>query len=147
MARVLRLLPLGLLVLLGSCGRSDSPQTQIRRAIDAMETAAESRDVGDVLAFVSTEFRDQYGEGRDELSRYLRAYFIANQSLHLLTRINSIELPAADEARVKVTVGTVSREADATAAWNLAVDVHDFDVTMRKEGQEWNVTFVKWQRH
>ena len=40
----------------------------------------------------------------------------------------------------------VGREADAASAWNLAVDVDDFDVTMRKEGQEWKVTFVKWQR-
>ena len=41
----------------------------------------------------------------------LAGYFIANQSIHLLTRIDKIDFPASDEARLQVTVGMVGREA------------------------------------
>jgi hypothetical protein len=129
--------------LLSACGPADSPEAQVRKAVDAMEAAAEARDAGDVMAFVADDFRDSYGQGPDDLNRYLHGYFIANQSLHLLTRIDQIEFPASDEARLKVTVGAVSREADAAKSWNLAAEVHDFEVTMRRQDNDWKVTYVK----
>jgi len=118
----------------------------VRHTVDAMETAAEARDVGDLMAFIADDFRDGYGQGRDELRRYVQGYFIANQSIHLLTRIDRIEFPHPDEARLQVTVGMVGREADAANAWNLAADVHDFDVTLRRDGDDWRVIHAKWQR-
>ncbi|HEY6644529.1 hypothetical protein [Povalibacter sp.] len=128
------------------CSDSDSPESQVRRTIDAMEMAAKARDVGDLMDFVAADFRDGYGQGSDELRRYMQGYFIANQSIHLLTRIEGIEFPHPDEARLQVTVGMVGREADAANAWSLAADVYDFDVTMRKQGDDWRVIHAKWQR-
>ncbi|HKE96264.1 MAG TPA: hypothetical protein VKB34_18285 [Povalibacter sp.] len=87
------ILSLCCLVLLSACSEPDSPEAQVRKAIDAMETAAEARDTSDVMEFVATDFRDAYGQGAAELETYLRGYFIANQSLHLLTRINRIDSP------------------------------------------------------
>ncbi|HEY5808952.1 MAG TPA: hypothetical protein VIT67_13335 [Povalibacter sp.] len=137
------LLLLTIVFQLSACGSADSPEAQVRKTVDAMEAAAEDRDAGDVMAFVADDFRDAYGQGPDELNRYLYGYFIANQSLHLLTRIDQIEFPASDEARLKVTVGAVSREADAAKSWNLAAEVHVFEVTMRRQDDDWKVTYVK----
>jgi hypothetical protein len=137
-------LPALLLVLatLG-CSDPDSPEAQVRRALDSMEAAAEARDVGDLMEFIADDFRDGYGRGGDELRRYVQGYFIANQSIHLLTRINSLEFPHPDEARLHVTLGMAGREADAANAWNLATDLQDFEVTMRKVGDEWKVNYAK----
>lgn len=133
------------LVLLAGCSSPDSPEVQVRQVIDQMEAAAEARDTGDFMEFVSDNFRDEYGQGPDAAARYARGYFIANQSLHLLTRVNSIEFPAPDEARADISVGMVGREADAATAWNLAADLYDFDVVLRREGDEWKVTYAKWR--
>lgn len=130
----------------GGCGSPDSPEAQVRQIVDRMETAAEERDVGDLMGFVSGDFRDAYGQDSQEMSRYLRGYFIANQSIRLLTRINRIDFPLPDEARTQITVAMVGREADAATAWNLAADLHEFDVTLRKEDGEWKVTYAKWRR-
>lgn len=138
-----RLAPfLACLALLG-CANSDSPETQVRRAIDAMEQAAEARDVGDLMDHVADDFRDSYGQDRDQLRRYIQGYFIANQSVHLLVRVDEIEVPAPDEALVRMTVGMVGREADAANAWNLAADIQDFEITMRKDGGDWKVLYAK----
>lgn len=136
----------GAILLAGGCGSPDSPQAQVRRVVDQMEAAAEQRDVGDLMAFVADDFRDAYGQNREELARYLRGYFIANQSIRLLTRIDEVSFPWSDEARARITVAMVGREADAAAAWNLAADLHEFDVTLRRQGEAWTVTYVKWQR-
>src|SRR6185369_1682095 len=108
------------------------------------EIAAQERDVGEFMEFVSSDFRDAYGQGTQELARYIRGYFIANQSIHLLTRIDQLDFPAPDEARARIAVGMVGREAEAAAAWNLAADLHVFDVTFRQEGGAWKVTYAQW---
>jgi hypothetical protein len=129
---------------LGGCSDPRSPEAEIREMIDAMEEAAEARDVGEVMEHISAQFRDGYGRDGQALSQYVRGYFIANQSIHLLTRIERIEFPTQDEARAKVTVGMVGRDAAEANAWNLAADVHDFDVTFMREDGEWKVTHAKW---
>ena len=134
------------ILLAGGCGSPDSPEAQIRRVVDRMEAAAEQRDVGDLMEFVADDFRDAYGQNREELARYLRGYFLANQSIRLLTRIDEVHFPLSDEARARITVAMVGREADAAAAWNLAADLHEFDVTLRKQGEAWTVTYVQWRR-
>lgn len=128
---------------LWACGSSDSPQAQIRKVIDAVETAVEARDVGDVMQFVADDFRDAQARGPQELRRYLQGYFIANQSIHLLTRIEHIDFPHPDEAEVEVTVGMVGRDADAAGAWDLAAELRSFEVTMRRQDGEWKVVYAR----
>jgi hypothetical protein len=125
------------------CGDADSPETQVRHALDAIEQASERRDVGEVMEWVSPEFRSPHGQDTAELRKYLYGFFIANQSVHLLTRIDSLEFPAPDEARVDLTVGMASREAASASAWNLATEVHDFHVALRREGEDWKVIFAE----
>lgn len=129
---------------LAGCGDSSSPDAQVRATIAAIEEAAEARDVGGFMEHVSDEFRDSQGRAASELSRYVHGYFIANQSIHLLSRIESIEFPTSAEARARVTVGMVGRDAAAADAWNLAAEIHDFDVTFVREDGEWKVRYAKW---
>lgn len=129
-----------------ACSEAESPEAQVRKSIDAIEKAAEERDVRGVTEHVSQQFRDAHGRDPKELSQYVRGYFIANQSIYLLTRINSVEFPTPDEARARVTVAMVGREAEESDAWNLAGEIHDFDVTFMREDDEWKVSYFDYQR-
>ncbi len=139
--RTFLLLSAALLIM--GCSRPDSPETQVRNTVKAIEAAVEARDVGEVMTFISLDFRDGYGQGPDELRRRLYGYFIANQSIHLLARIDQLDFPTAGEARLKVTVGMAGRDAGSAASWDLAADVRHYDITMRTEGGDWKVTFVE----
>ncbi|HLS82487.1 MAG TPA: hypothetical protein VK025_13900 [Steroidobacter sp.] len=102
-------------LLLAGCADPDSPQTEVRRMIERLELAAEARDVGDVMTHVSSQYRDARGHDRDEIARYIRGYFIAHQAIHLLTRIERLEFPSSDEARLAVLVATANRPAQTPA--------------------------------
>lgn len=128
------------------CSDPQAPEAQVQAVIDAMETAAESRDVGDLMDHVSKNYRDAYGQGPEEASRYVRGFFLTNQQVHLLTRIDDIEFPSKDEARANVTVGMMSREADGAAAWDLAAELYEFDVGLVREDGDWKVTYADWKR-
>jgi hypothetical protein len=134
------------LAAVAACTQPDSPEQEIRTIIEQMERAMEERDVGDLMEHISGEYRDGDGRSPDEIAQYARGYMIANQSIHLLTRIDAIEFPVDDEARAKVLVGMVGREADAAGAWDLAADLYEFDVALIREGEDWKVTYAKWVR-
>jgi hypothetical protein len=134
------------LALLTACDDPGSPEQQVRAVIASMETAAEARDVGDLMEHISASYRDAQGQDRAEASRYARGYFIANQSVHLLTRIESLEFPAADEARVKLQVGMAGRGGE-TGSGGVSADLHDFDLVLVQEGGEWKVSYADWGAH
>lgn len=131
---------------LTACGEADSPEQQVRAVIEQMEAAAEQRDVGELIEHLSRDYGDANGRGPEEVARYLRGYFIANQSIHLLTRIEHLEFPTDGEARAQVLVGMAGREADATHQWDLAADLHAFKLALRREDEGWKVTFAEVMR-
>jgi hypothetical protein len=134
------------LLLLTACSDDGSPEQQVRAVIESMEVAAEARDVGDLMEHISANYRDAQGQDRTEASRYARGYFIANQSVHLLTRIESLEFPAADEARVKLQVGMAGRAGEPGQA-GLSADLYDFDLALVREDGEWKVSYADWRAH
>ena len=134
------------LATLAACGDADSPEQQVRAVIDQIELAAENRDVGEFTEHLSEDYRDSTGMGTDELARYLRGYFIANQSIQLLTRVEQLEFPTDGEARAQVLVGMVGREAAAANQWDLAADLHTFKIALRREDDDWKVTFAEVMR-
>ena len=133
------------LVLLAGCSDDTSAEQQVHTVIDSMELAAEARDVGDLMEHLSAAFRSADGQDRAETSRYVRGYFVANQSIHLLTRIESLEFPAPDEARLKLQVGMAG--GDGQGAVNLNADLYDFDVVLVREDGEWKVSYADWRAH
>jgi hypothetical protein len=131
---------------LTACSDPASPEQQVRAVIESMETAAEARDVGDLMEHISADYRDAQGRDRTEAVRYARGYFIANQSVHLLTRIESLEFPAPDEARVKLQVGMAGR-AGAPGSSSVSTDLYNFDLALIREGDEWKVSYADWHAH
>ena len=136
---------LAVLALLPGCSDDASPEQQVRSVIDSMEVAAEARDVGDLMEHVSTAYRSADGLDRAEAGRTVRGYFVVNQSIHLLTRIESLEFPAPDEARVKLQVGMAGRGGQGAA--DLSADLYDFDVVLVREDGEWKVSYADWRAH
>ena len=92
---------------------------------------------------MADDYRDGEGRGADDIRRYLHGYLIAHQSIHLITRIEAIELEGAEVARAQVTVGMLGRESDST--WDLAGDIYRFDLRLVREDGEWRVTRASWQ--
>jgi hypothetical protein len=131
--------------MLGGCAQSGTPEAQVRAVIAAGEQAAEARDLSGLLEHVSAAFLDERGGGRDDLKQTLRGYFVTHPSVALLTQIDSVEFPYRDLARVRVTVGTLGREAAGATAFELAADLNEIVLELKLEDDEWKVVRAAWQ--
>jgi hypothetical protein len=65
--------------------------------------------------------------------------------VNLLTRIDSIELEGTEQARVKLTVGLLGREAKGEPDWDLAADLERLDIRLAQVGGEWRVVGARRQ--
>ena len=129
--------------LLAACGPATTPEAEIRALIETAETAAEARDAGTLRELIADDYRDGAGRDADEIRRYLHGYLIAHQSIHLITRIDGIEIEGSEVARVQVTVGMLGHESDSN--WDLAAEVRHFDLRLAREDDEWRVTRAAMQ--
>lgn len=130
---------------LAACGGDISPEEEVRAVVAEAEMAAEARDTSALFDLVADDYRDGRGNGAAEIRRYVYGYLVAHQSVHLLVRIDELELVATDLARLSATVAMVGREAEGASAWDLAADIHELDVTLAREDGEWRVTRADWR--
>ena len=134
------------LMLLAACGREPSAEERIREVIAAAETAAEARDLSDVMALVSDRYSDLRGQDKAAIRDLMRGYFLINQSIHLLLRIEDLEFPANNIASARVTVGMLGRQDAGGNDWSLAADVYEFEIRLLNEDDEWRLISAEWVR-
>lgn len=122
----------------------DSPEEQIRRFIDAGVEAAEDRSVDDLSELLHGEFIDERGNNRTRLGKLMRAYFFRHKTIHLFTRIDSIEILGDNQASVSMHVamaGTVISDVDALT--RLSARIYRFDLQLIRQG-EWLLRHASW---
>ena len=134
----------GAMLLTWACGGAQSPESQVRAVIETGEAAAEARDLPALMDLVSPDYQDDSGRDSRELRNYVHGYLIANQSIRLLTRIDSIEFPYRDMARVDLTVGSLGREAPEDSSFDLAAE--QLSIELQLDDGEWKVTRAQRNR-
>jgi type II secretory pathway component PulK len=116
--------------LLTACGAKSSDEEQVRAVVDAVETAAEARDVSDVLEHVADNYTDSTGLDKAQLRNSLLGYFLAHPKLSLLVNIESLEFPVDGLAQAVITVTTVELTDP---------DMQRLKVEFRRSGSAWEV--------
>jgi len=133
-------------VLVVACsGGEPSPEERVRAVIDALEKAAEARDVGALKPHLSETYADSYGNDRRALLGLATAHFMRHQSVYLLVRVNGIERPEPTRAQVDAFVALAGQPIrDPAALPELRADLYRFALTLRDEGGDWRVTSAEW---
>jgi Tfp pilus assembly protein PilP len=127
------------------CGQRETPESQVRAVIARGEAAAEARSLADLMDLVSPAYQDEQGSGPGELKQYLRGYLVTHQSIRLLARVESVEFPYQDYAKVNLTLGTLGRDTASANAIALAADVYDVQLELQFEDGDWKVTRARWR--
>lgn len=129
---------LGAALAAGCAGGSD-PEAEIRALIAAAEQAAEARDAGFFGDLLGEGYRDARGNDRAEVIRSIRGYFIANQRIEIVSRVEEIVLEGGDAARAVVHAGMLGRRAGAELLEGVAADLYRFELELVNADGEWRI--------
>lgn len=123
----------------------ESPDATIRAMIDRAEVFAETKDLGGLKDLLSDAYRDRAGQDKRAILGLLFVQFRRHESIHLLTRIERIELQPT-QAVVTVFVAMAGRPIlSASALPELRADLYRFDLTLALENTVWRVTNSGWR--
>jgi hypothetical protein len=145
--KLARLGPLALSVTLvtTSCSRDD-PEAEVRATLAAAEAAVEARDVGFFRDFVGSGYADARGNDREQLVNMLRGYFIANQRIEIVSRVDEIRLDGPDAAHAVVHAGIVGQRAGESVLGGRGGDPYRFEIELIDDGGEWRMIGAQWVR-
>lgn len=143
---IIRLAILFLLFGAAACSKPGTPEQRIRALLDNAERAAEQKDIGTLRGDVSAHYTDADGRDRRTIDAILRLYLLRHESIHLLTRIESIGFVQRAEARVVLYVAMAARPlTDAAQLAAFHASLYRFDMDLAEESGVWRVTRADWR--
>lgn len=146
---LLRLAPLLAAVLLtAGCGGEPEPLVaQVEGVVAEAEMAGEAQDIDALMDLVSEDYTGPMGESRRDLENIARFTFARHQEIHLLTKIDEIDLLDSTNARAGVLVAMSGRPiAGPEALESFQGSLWRFDVLLRREDGEVRVAQAQWRR-
>ena len=133
-------------LLLGCSGDPESPEAQVRATLAAAEAAAEEKDVDFFEELIAEDYSDHGGRNRQGIIDFTRFYFFRHQSIHVLSRIESIEFPIPELAKVELVAGLAGR-GDESSVFDLEADAYRFELELRQDDAgDWKLIGASWRR-
>jgi hypothetical protein len=141
-ARLTRIALLLLLTSVVSCSVDEGdPEQQVRAWVSAMQEAAEEKDRKAIVANISPAYVDARDHSRDDIDHLLRLYFLRQNKVALLGRIDEVRIIGDTAAEVSVTVGMA---ATNNSALGLSADAYRFELELEHDGDDWKLISARW---
>lgn len=121
----------------------ESPEAQIRAALDRAVEAAEKKDLGGMLEIVSDNFHT--GEMTvEDVKKILFVQLNQNSSRRIVLTGTSVEI--ADDSNAKVFTDAVLAGANVQEGIELSGSMYHFELSFKREDDEWKIVSALWQR-
>lgn len=135
-----------LLAAVAACSRpAASPEDQIRAVLARAESAVEERDTGALGVLIADDYRD--GEGRDKrtLLQYAGYQLLREGSLHLSTRLVSVEFSQGRIANAVVIAAMARTRIDLSSLPDFDADLYRFALVFERNQGQWQVARAEWR--
>jgi hypothetical protein len=133
------------LIAVTACGTAD-PTAAIRARLADAERAAEARDTGFFRDLLGAGYRDNHGNDRAAAIQLVRGFFLANQKVEIVSRVDEVTLEGADAARAVVQAGLVGQSSGNATLSGLHGDLYRFELELVNEKGDWRIIGARWQR-
>lgn len=138
------------LIAVFAAGCSDSPlspQEQLRNLLKEAETHLEARDLSSVMAYVDPGYQDKSGRDFRALQAMLLGYFMRHKSIHILSKIDEIALPAEDEAVIVLFTGLAGNpQAQDVTLSQWRGDLLRLQLQFKRRDDDWLLQTAQWRR-
>lgn len=135
------------LLFAGCSPARETPEMQVRAFLKKAEVAAEARNLSVLQQLVSDNYKDNEGQDKRTIEAIVRYYFLRNESIYLLTRVQAITFPEPSRAQAVVLVAMAGKPITGVQEIErLRADLHRFEITLANENKEWKAIRVEWRQ-
>jgi hypothetical protein len=129
-------------VLLQGCGGAgDSPEDELRRWVSSAQAAVEAEDRATLMNMLAENYADARGNDRNAIDQVLRFYFLRQDSLVLLSKIEEITISGETAAIVKLTAAMAGAN---NAASGFSADAYRFELELEHYDDDWLLVAARW---
>ena len=142
-AKRVRLIAAGLIILLASaCGGQDErPEEAIRAWVRDGHVAAEAKDRRALLDMISPAYADARGNSRDDIGNMMRFYFLRQNKVVLISRVDEIEVFGDSAAKLVLQVGMAGSNDNVLG---FSADAYRFEMELERDGSDWLLIAARW---
>lgn len=128
--------------LLMACGETYvSEEDAVRVWVTDAVAAAESKDRRELLGLISESYADARGNDRDDINNLLRIYFLRQQKVTIMTKVEQITLFGNTAAEVSLTAGMAGMNESVLG---LTADAYKFEFELENDGAKWLLLGARW---
>jgi hypothetical protein len=134
-------------VVLAAIGcHSETEQDKVKKVITEIQAAGEAKDVGKIMKNLSKNCSDPQGFNYEGIKGLLLGYFFRYPkiSAYISNLTISVENSSA-RAEFQTVLTSGEKTGSITDVIPNSLGVWDFDVTLKKESDDWKVTSAKWE--
>jgi len=142
-ATTARLIAAGLICLLASaCGGPDEgPEEAIRAWVRDGHQATEAKDRRALVDMISPAYADARGRSRDDIGNMMRFYFLRQNKVALITRIDELEVLGGSAAKLVLQVGMAGANDNVVG---FSADAYRFEMELERDGGDWLLIAARW---
>lgn len=130
------------LVTMASCSEPPSePEEELRVWVAAGVKAAENKERRDLVGLISDAYADARGNERSDIENLLRVYFLRQNKIGLLTKIEEITVYGDTAAKLAMTVGMAGTN---DGVLGFSADAYRFELELEKDGNDWQLIAARW---
>ena len=128
-------------LLCGACAEESGPDEQLRQWLVDGEAAAESKDRGKLVDMISPSYADARGYKRQQINHLIRAYFLRQKTVKLLTSVEDIRLFGETAAEIDLKVGMAGARDNVLG---FSADAYRFELELERDGGQWLLISARW---
>ncbi|MGH8221407.1 MAG: hypothetical protein ACREQZ_00395 [Woeseiaceae bacterium] len=128
--------------LLGCGNPAEGPEESLRRWVAEAQDAAENRDRAALMRKISGRYADARGNDRKAVDQMLRYYFLRQDQVLLVSRIDGIEVSGETAGNVRLTTGMAG--TGGGAALDFRADAYRFELELEHDGDDWMLIGARW---
>ena len=128
--------------MLASCGGPvGTPEEGVRAWVTDGEAAAESKDRGALVNMISENYADGRGNSRKDIGNMFMVYFLRQENIAILTKVDAVEMHGDSAADVTLTVGLAGMN---DSLFGLSADAFRFELELENDGDDWLLIGARW---
>ena len=134
-------IPLICALLVACGGPSGTPEEAVRAWVADGEVAAESKDRRGLVDMISENYADARGNERQDIGNLMRFYFLRQENVAILTKVDNVTMHGDTAADVSLTVGLAGMN---DSLLGLSADAFRFELELEYDGDDWLLIGARW---